>query len=135
VSIRFDVYPLVCLVRYTANGPVTPDDARQFLDGVLAHRHFDPGFDFLGDAIGAGRDPDAVYTAALAHEVRARAHLLAPCRWAVVVPTPGGLALVRLWAPLTREGGVEVAPFRTADDAMAWLGPRTAVFRAPSPAH
>ena len=135
MGIRFDVYPLVCLVRYTANGAVTANDARQFLDAVLAHRHFEPGFDFLGDANATGREPDAAYTAALANEVRARADVLSPCRWAVVVSSPGGLALVRLWAPLTQAGGVEVAPFRTPDDAMAWLGPRTAVFRTPSPAH
>jgi hypothetical protein len=126
VRIRFKVYPLGRLVRYEVEGPVTPDDARQFLDAVLGHRHFEPGFDFLGQRRGSGGAPDAAYPPAVAREVRARVDLLTPCRWAVVVSSPSGLEPVRLLADLTREGGVRVTPFATEAEATKWLAGGTA---------
>src|SRR5205814_3567574 len=112
-GIRFTVYPAARLVAYTAEGPSSHRHARRFLAAVLAHRLFEGGFDFVGDADAytGAREPDAAYPLTLAHAVRDRADLLAPCRWAVVAPLPAGQAMVRRWAELTGECGVAVAAF------------------------
>jgi len=135
VGIRFTVYPAARLVAYTAEGPSSHRHARGFLAAALAHRLFEGGFDFVGDAdpYTGAREPDAAYPLTLAHAVRDRADVLAPCRWAVVAP-PAGLAMVRRWAELTRDSGVAVAAFAAAEDALAWLGAGTAECRALSPA-
>ena len=130
MGIPFTVYPLVFLVRYTVEGPVTPDDARRFLDAVLADPHYRRGFDFLGEGRTAGV-PDAGYPEVLAYEVWGRAADLTACRWAVVAASPGGVALVRMRAVLTRKEGVEVAPFLTPEAALEWLGARTARITPP----
>jgi len=125
MGIRFNVYPMARLVAYTVDETATPEDARTFLDAVLAHRHYQRGFDFLGDR-SAGGEPDASYIHAIALEVRNRVDRLAPCRWGVVVPTLVGFGMVRMWAILTQETGVEIAPFLSAAEASEWVGANTA---------
>ena len=77
MPINFTIYPLGRLVRYTVEGTATPDDARGFLDAVLAHRRFQRGFMFLGDRRWA-TEPDAAYVRTMDQEIRARLALLRP---------------------------------------------------------
>src|SRR5262245_25434688 len=121
MPIRFTVHPSARLVTYSVEGTATLDEAREFLDAVVAHPDFRRGFAFLGDRRMAS-EPDARYVRALADEVQDRAHLLAPCKWAVAAPTAEGFRMVRLWSFQTLPSGVEAAPFMTPTAAAEWLG-------------
>jgi hypothetical protein len=121
MSIHFSVYPFGRLVTYTVEGVPTPAEVEAFLDAVLAHRSFCREFAFLGEAA-AGGAPHGAFTTSMAREVRARAKRLAPCKWAVLVASPTGHDLVVRRAERTQDSGVEVAPFRTPDEALNWLG-------------
>ena len=122
MAIRFTVHPSARLVTYAVEGTTTRDDAREFLDAVLAHPNFERGFAFLGDRRGPDGEPDMAYVRAVAKEVRARASRLAPCRWAIALSTPAGFGAVRMCNLLTLESGVEMAPFMTPTQATEWLG-------------
>ena len=111
---------------------ITAQEYRQFIGGSWTDASSGATYEDADPYTGA-REPDAAYPLTLAHAVRDRADLLAPCRWAVVVP-PAGLGMVRKWAELTRDSGVAVAAFAAAEDALAWLGAGTAECRALSPA-
>ncbi len=124
MAIRFSVHPSARLVTYEVEGTATRDDAKEFLDAVLAHPNFERGFAFLGDRRGPGSEPDMTYVRAVAKEVQARASRLAPCRWAVALSTAAGFGAIRLCNLLTLESGVEMAPFMTPDQAAEWLGER-----------
>ncbi|MCI0702962.1 MAG: hypothetical protein L0241_17940 [Planctomycetia bacterium] len=121
MSIQFSVSPFGRLVFYKVNGVPTPAEARAFLNEVLSHRNFRRGFAFLGESTSSDI-PHAAFTTTLAREVLAQANRLAPCRWAVLVPSQTGQELVRRRAAQTEGSGVEVAPFLTMEDATNWLG-------------
>ena len=122
MAIHFTIHPSARLVTYAVEGTATHDDAREFLDAVLAHPNFERGFAFLGDRRGPSGEPDMAYVRAVANEVRARASRLAPCRWAIALSTAGGFGAVRMCNLLTLESGVEMAPFMTPAQAVEWLG-------------
>ena len=84
MPIYFTVDRALRQVAYVVEGDATPDEARAFLDAVLAHPEFRPGFDFLGDRRGVDRAPGTRYVRAAAGEMRARATDLRRCRWAAV---------------------------------------------------
>jgi hypothetical protein len=104
------------------DGVATRDQAREFLDAVLAHPHFERGFAFLGDRRNVASGLDAAYIGAVVDEIRHRAHVLAPCRWAVVVATEDGFGAIRMCAMLSDRTGVQIAPFTSADRAAEWAG-------------
>lgn len=126
MGIRFIIYPTARLVAYTVDGSATSDEARAFLDAVIAHRHFERGFDFLGDRFGDDEEPDTGFLRAIALEVRSRVTQLAPCRWAVVDPSPVAFGMVRMWGILVQESGLQVAPFTDMSEASEWVGANTA---------
>ncbi len=113
-------------MAYTVDGNATSDDARAFLDAVLAHRHFERGFDFLGDRYGDEEEPDTGYLRAIALEVRSRVAQFAPCRWGIVEPDPVAFGMVRMWGMLVQETGLQVAPFTDMSEASEWVGANTA---------
>ena len=121
MPIHFTVCPSTRLVAYSVEGPVTPEDAREFLQAIVGHSHFRRGYSVLGDAGGTDCEPDAAFDHALARAVRALSHLLGPCRWAVVVPSEVGRGMVRMWSSLTRGTEVRAAPFATRGAAAQWL--------------
>jgi hypothetical protein len=134
MGISFTVYPLARVVAYTVDGGTTANDAREFLDAVVAHRHYRRGFDFLGDPSGAGGELGQSHLRSLALEAIERAADLAPCRWAVVVSSDVELGMVRMWAALMVEASVEVAAFTSLAEASEWVGANTAERRARWPA-
>lgn len=121
MDISFDVDPSERLLSYVVEGTPTADETRDFLNAVVAHPDFEPGFGFSGDCRRLGDDPGMVYVRALAREVRARAGELGPCRWGLVFSTAGGFTAVRICSLLTFGSGIEFAPFRTPEEAEAWL--------------
>lgn len=127
MDISFDVYPSERLVSYVIEGTPTADETRDFLNAVVAHADFEPGFGFSGDCRRLGNDPGMVYVRALAREVRARAGELGPCRWGLVFSTAGGFTAVRICSLLTFGSGIEFAPFRTPQEAGAWLSEGTTI--------
>ena len=120
MGIRFTIYPLGRLVRYTVEGNPTLDDASAFLDAALSHSRFKRGFMFLGDRRWAA-EPDAAYIRGMDQQIRARLKLLVPFRWAVVVSTPAAFAAVRAWGSLLQGSGVEVVPFMSMEAASDWV--------------
>jgi hypothetical protein len=121
MPVHFAIDAAARLVAYAVEGDATPEEAREFLDAVLARPDFERGFYFLGDRRAAAL-PDAVFVREVAREVRSRAGSLAPCRWAVVVPSLAAFGMVRMWGVLTERSGVEVVPFTSPDEAIEWLG-------------
>jgi hypothetical protein len=121
MPISFTVYRFGRLVTYTVEGVPTAAEVAEFLDAVLAHRYFRRGFAFLGEVI-ASDIPHAAFTTDFAREIEARALYLAPCKWAVQVSSRAGHGLVMRRASRMEDIGVEVATFRTLDDATNWLG-------------
>jgi hypothetical protein len=132
--ISFTVYPVGRLVQYTVEGSDTPEDHRAFLDAVLANRHFERGFMFLGDRRWAA-DPDASYVRTMDQDIRARLPQLTPCRWAVVVSTTAAFAAVRAWGALLQGCGVEAVPFMSMEAAAEWVATGTTDRRILSPSH
>jgi hypothetical protein len=126
MGIRFIIYPTARLVAYTVDGNATAEDARTFLDAVVTHRHFERGFDFLGDRFGDEEEPDTTFLRAIALEVRSRVIQFAPCRWAVVDPSPVAFGMVKMWGILVQESGLQVAPFTDMSEASEWVGANTA---------
>jgi hypothetical protein len=122
MGVRFAIDKSARLVAYVVEGDATPGEARAFLDAVLAHPDFERGFDFLGDRREVDRAPTAAYIHSLSHLMNARRVLLGPCRWAVVVADEAGYGMARLWEQLTGSSAIEVEPFRTPEEATAWLG-------------
>ena len=131
MGIQFTVYPVAGLVSYAVDGPATDAQAGAFLAAVVAHPHFQRGFDFLGEGGGPG-EPDAAYSPPLARAVRSRTADVAPCRWAVVVSSHHGPGAVRRWAELVLADGIEVAPFLSRSDAVDWLAD---YWPPPTPCH
>ena len=121
MPIHFTVCPSIRLVAYSVEGPVTPEDARAFIQAVVGHSDFRPGYGVLGDARGTDSEPDAAFDHTLARAVGALSHLLGPCRWAVVAPSQVGRGMVRMWSSLTRGTEVRAAPFATRVEATEWL--------------
>src|SRR5262245_536154 len=121
MPLLFSVCPFGRLVICKVEGIPTPEEARAFLRDVLAQRNFRRGFAFLGQTTDSDI-PHAAFTTHLAREVEAQARNLAPCKWAVMVPSETGRALVKKRAALTDRTGVQVAPFLTVDEATNWLG-------------
>jgi hypothetical protein len=105
------------LVAYVVEGNATAEEARAFLDAVVAHPHYCYGFDFFGDRREVDSAPEPVYIYAVAAEVNARARLIGPCRWAVVVGDPLAFGMVRMWGLMAQASGVEIRAFRTAEEA------------------
>jgi hypothetical protein len=122
VSVHFTIDRAVRLVAYVVDGTATEDEAREFLDSVLAHPDFETGFNFLGDRRGVTAVPDATYIYAVAVEVNRHHADLAPCQWAVIVSSDVAYGMTRMWGLLTADSGVKIIPFRTAEVATAWLG-------------
>jgi hypothetical protein len=122
MGIHFTVDRRERLVYYVVEGTVTAGDARAFLDAAVAHPQYGCGFDFFGDRREAAAAPDPCYVYAVAAEVLARAAVLGPCRWAVVVADEAAARRARVWAALAKASGVEIRPFGTAAEAAAWLG-------------
>jgi hypothetical protein len=58
----------------------------------------------------------------VAFEVIDRRAVLGPCRWAVLVASDLGYGMARMWGLLTESSGVEIHPFRSAGEAVEWLG-------------
>lgn len=129
MPIHFQVHPTNRLIDYTVDGTPTAEDAREFLESVLKHLDVEPGFRFLGHACGKG-EPDAAFNHVVARAARALSHLIAPCRWAVVVPKEAGRGMVRMWSSLMKGTGVKVMPFKTPEAAAEWLASSTAERRA-----
>jgi hypothetical protein len=123
VPISFTIYPIGQLVRYSVQGIPTEAEAREFLNAVLANPRFKRGYAFLGESDGTSRLGYAVYPDGLAREVYARARVIGPCKWAVVVSSQTGFSLVRVCAARTSACGVEVVPFLTTAEATDWLAP------------
>ena len=121
MPISFTVYPIGQLVRYSVQGIPTETEAREFLDAVLADSRFKRGYAFLGESDGTSRLGYAVYSDGLAREVYARANVIGPCKWAVVVSSQTGFSLVLVCAARTSACGVEVVPFLTTAEATDWL--------------
>lgn len=120
MPVLFQIDPIACLVSYSVAGSATPDEAGEFLNAALRHPHFERGFNFIGDRREVDADPDATYIQAAADELRTVAPLIAPCRWAVVVPSEAGFGIVEMWALLTDGCGVEIAPFTEMGRALEW---------------
>ena len=121
MPISFTVYPIGQLVRYSVQGIPTEVEARAFLDAVLADPRFKRGYAFLGESDGSSRLGYAVYPDGLAREVYARAKVIGPCKWAVVVSSQTGFSLVQVCAARTSACGVEVVPFLSTAEATDWL--------------
>ena len=121
MPVSFSIDPRAKLVSYTVEGDASVPEEGEFLDAVLADPSFRRGFSFLGNRLGMRVAPTAAYIQAVAALLRSRAGLLAPCRWAVVVPSEDEFGAVRMWALLTGDIGVEVAPFTSETRARAWL--------------
>lgn len=121
MPIHFAIDRLNRLVTYVVEGNATADEARAFLDAVAAHPHYRYGFDFFGDRRDVDAAPEPNYIFAVAAEVNARARLIGPCRWAVVVGDPVALGMARMWAHLAASSGVDIRPFPTAAEAVAWF--------------
>jgi hypothetical protein len=79
VGIQFTVYPVARLVTYTVEGLPTDLEASDFIEAVLARRHFKRGFDFLGECQTTD-EPGAAYHPALARAVRGSAVAVGPCQ-------------------------------------------------------
>jgi hypothetical protein len=109
------------LVAYVVEGNATAEEARAFLDAVVAHPRYCYGFDFFGDRRDVAEAPEPVYIYAVAAEVNARARLIGPCRWAVVVGDPLAFGMARMWGSMAQSSGVEIRAFRTAEEAAGWL--------------
>ncbi|MBN9122472.1 MAG: hypothetical protein J0I06_25565 [Planctomycetes bacterium] len=122
MGVRFSIDRRERLVSYVVEGGATQTEAHAFFDAVLAAPDYRCGFDFLGDRRGAGAESDPSYVYAVAAEVLAHAAVLGPCRWAVVVADDDAHRRALTWAALAAPSGVEIRPFRTADEAAGWLG-------------
>lgn len=122
MPVLFQIDPLACLVSYSVAGSATPDEAGEFLHSALTHLHFERGFNFIGDRRAVDANPDATYIQAAADRLRSTAHLIAPCRWAIVVPSEAAFGIVEMWSLLTDGCGVEIAPFTEMDRALEWTG-------------
>jgi hypothetical protein len=122
MGVRFTIDKSARLVAYVVEGDATLNEARAFLDAVLAHSDFERGFNFLGDRRDVNRAPSATYIHSLSHTMNARRVVLGPCRWAVVVADEAGYEMARIWEQLTGSSAIEVEPFRTPEEATAWLG-------------
>jgi hypothetical protein len=128
MGIHFAIDPRQRLVHYVVEGHVGPVDASAFFNAVLAHPDYRCGFDFFGDRRAVDAAPDPSYVYSVAAEVLMRPRFLAPCRWAVVVADDTAEHRARTWAVMAAVSGVEICPFRTAEDAARWLGlPATCV--------
>jgi hypothetical protein len=121
VPVSFSIDPHAKLVCYAVEGDASVPEAGGFLVELLAHRDFQRGFHILGDRRGVNVAPTPEEIQAVAARIRSHAELLAPCRWAVLVPSEEEFGAVRVWALLTKRSGVEVAPFTSATRARAWL--------------
>jgi hypothetical protein len=122
MPIQFTVEPQARLIVYVVEGNATSDEARLFLDAVLAHPAYQRGFTFLGDRRDVVRGPTSAYVYGITDEVNARATQIAPCRWAVIVSDTYAYGMARMWAIMTERSGVQILPFRTAKAATDWLG-------------
>jgi hypothetical protein len=122
MGVRFTIDTSARLVAYVVEGDATLDEARAFLDSVQAHPDFERGFNFLGDRRRVDHAPTTAYIRTLADEVMDRQAALGPCLWAVIVGDDAGYGMARMWGMLTESSAVRILPFRTAEEATAWLG-------------
>jgi hypothetical protein len=122
MSVHFRIDPGSRLVSYVVEGDATADEAREFLDAVLAHPEYRRGFNFLGDRREVDRAPGTRYVHVVAAEVNARCKALGRCRWAVVVSGELADGMARMWGQMTGFSGVEIRAFRSVESACEWLG-------------
>jgi hypothetical protein len=122
MPVQFTIDPTARLVVYVVEGNATPHEARRFLDAVIHHPDYEPGFNFLGDRRDVVRAPSSGYVYGVADEVKHRKAQLGPCKWAVIVSNDHAYGMARMWGILTDKSGVEILPFRQAEEATEWLG-------------
>jgi hypothetical protein len=118
---QFRPYPSAKLVWYTVEATTTNKQVREFLGAVLAHPHFRPGFDFLGESHTSDGDTLVASLALIALEAGARTDALGSGRWAFVVPGARVLETVCERIALFPPGAVDIAAFLTPGEAMDWL--------------
>jgi hypothetical protein len=121
MEISYSIDPAARLVRYAVRGRPTLDRTREFLLDVASAPEFEQGYGFLADCRGMTDDPTTAYVRAFAREIRTRAPVLGPCRWAVLCSAPAVFAAVRRCILLTHGSGIEFAPFASVAEAMAWV--------------
>jgi hypothetical protein len=122
VPVQFTVHPDARLVVYIVEGRATPEEAREFLDAVASHPDFQRGLNFLGDRRDVVRGPSSGYVYGVSDEVNVRKAQFAPCKWAVIVSNDYAYWMARMWGMMTEKSGVEIVPFREAEEATEWLG-------------
>jgi hypothetical protein len=119
---NFAFDPVARLITYELDRALSPEETREFLESIVTHPVFGPGFNILGDYRRVWIETDMLCLRAFAREVRNRAEELGKCKWAMVFSVAAGFAATRLCAVLTHGSGVEFAPFLTVEEAEAWLG-------------
>jgi hypothetical protein len=122
MPVHFTIDPAARLVVYIVQGNATPEEAVEFLDAVISHPRFERGFNFLGDRRDVVRGPNSGYVYGVTALVNVRKKAIAPCRWAVIVSDDYAYGMARMWGIMTEKSKVEILPFRTAEEAVEWLG-------------
>ena len=120
VQRSYSFHPTSRVVTHRLEGTPAPALVGEFLDTVVSDPDFAAGYNFISDLRDC-KDPGCTFLQAFAKEVRARAALIAPCQWAMVVSTQGGVTAVHLLNVLTFGYWVEFAAFLTPEEAVEWV--------------
>jgi hypothetical protein len=122
VSVNFFVNATSRLVTYVVEGSASNEDMCEFFDAVAESPQFEKGFAFLGDCRKFYGDPQVSLVRSVASEIRTRAGIFGPCKWAMLFSTAAGFGAVRVCGLLTYGTGIQFEPFMTPVEAERWLG-------------
>ena len=110
-------------VRIVARGTPTSEEFDELLQQIAADLRYRRGMPILHDRR-AATTPTTEYAHRVSDVVRAHAHQLGPCRWAVIVGNHDrGLAygMSRMISSLHDSSTVTSCPFLTVEEALTWL--------------
>lgn len=117
------------LITATALGDVSFQDYRGMLAVLIEDPDFDPTFDRLWDM---RRGHPTLSGDEVRGVAKVVAKLVGGKRSAIVAPGDVAYGLSRMYSVFLEDAGIEVQPFRTIDEATAWLETPTVPALVPS---
>jgi len=116
-------------VTHSSECIARPAEAKAFLDAVVNDAEYHSGFNFIGDLRNA-TNLGHTFLVGFAKEVRERAAILAPCRWAMATSDKAGVTVVHLLNVLAFGTWIEFGACRTLEEAVQWVDAGTAEWLA-----